>query len=504
MAIHRVKLKDLLSGTVSLDMETGDTHTVVVGRQRADFIEFADTLFRNNSGVLLPSETSPSADGIPHPGLDVVAACLNYAKAHPAKSIFVTGHTDTVGSDEANVRLSEIRVQVVHAMLVGDRATFANGCFGPHLTFEQRYPNNGDGSKAGTLWSDYSDVLNWIADNFGWDCQCGYPGGAPWIYDATLSFQEAYNASSMISAEQPAIKASGMFDEPTWGAVYDCYNQKLAELLETDGDGLTILRSTLQFVRPDIPFVGCGEYKPLDQVGSNDYHSQTNRRVEVIYFDPGEEPLVPCFDGVCVPDICELYDSNWFKRRPLPLGAVAWTAAWDRDGEPAFMDDSRKMILTAPDLPDGEIVTFDVYANGRGPIGKRVEAIASGGAASAEWNTWFDELAVEEKVALQVGESFPSVTLDFVATATGTETRSPPLAYSDRLCTQLMWRLQGEDGLIEEPMVEIDYTLYSPFGTRQGKTVKDAGSDGWAIEEGLPPGGVTIVLSNGSIAISNT
>jgi hypothetical protein len=159
MTKHDVKLEDFLQGkNLTLSLKTGEAHTIEIRRKRLEMIEFADTLFRFNSGVLLPVETGPSSDGIPHPGLDVVAACLHYSEKHQDKTILDAGHTDTMGSDDSNVRLSRIRAEAVHGMMVGDRDEFANACWGPHLTQDQRYPNGGDGSKAGVLWYDYLQV----------------------------------------------------------------------------------------------------------------------------------------------------------------------------------------------------------------------------------------------------------------------------------------------------------------------------------------------------------
>jgi hypothetical protein len=504
MGQQEIKLGDLLAGKVGRISLSPGINTFVLRRKRAELIEFSDALFRYNSGVLLPNATLADKKGELHGGLELIAACLAYVQAHPAKKVLVTGHTDTVGSNDSNVKLSEIRSQAVHGMLVGDRSEFAAACFGPHLTDDKRYPHSGDGSKAGVLWSDYSDVLNWLATQCGFPCQCGFPKGSPWIYDATLRFQKAYNASPYRAAAQPEIKATGKFDEPTWAAVFDCYDATLPAYLKLTQADVTGIRGKLQFVAPDQPYVCCGELKPIDQIGRDNYNSQTNRRVEVLFFDPGEDPNALCLQGGCDPATCDVFDTTAFKRHHLPpaLSIQAWLAEWDRPTEAARLGDKRKMILSAPDLPDGESVTFEVYANGRGPIGRPVTAKAVGGQATGEWCTWFDASEVTSPFTLAAGEPFPAVNFDFVAKAGGTETRSMPLPYSDAIRVQLHWSLEGANGPELEPMVDTAYTLHSPFGTRTGKTQIEAGSDGWAIEKDLPPGGVTIVLPNGYIAVA--
>jgi hypothetical protein len=198
MAQFDIKYQDWKDKALSLQLTTGESHSIRLLRRHADLIEFADTLFRFNSAALLPGEIAPATDGAQHSGMDVVAACLRYAQVHLDKKMLITGHTDTVGSDESNVTLSQIRAQAVHGMLSGDRDEFGKACWGPHLTKEQRYPHNGDGSEAGVMWLDYADVLNWVATEMGWPCQTGYPkSSTPGLWSATQKFQKSYNASDV-------------------------------------------------------------------------------------------------------------------------------------------------------------------------------------------------------------------------------------------------------------------------------------------------------------------
>jgi outer membrane protein OmpA-like peptidoglycan-associated protein len=327
MAELRIRRKDLDKPEgLALTLPCLGAHTIVVCRQRAEFIEFADTLFRNNSGVLLPTALAPAADGTLHPGLDTVAACLRYAQHNPGKKVLVAGHTDTVGSDEANVRLSQIRGQTVHGIIAGQRESFAESSWGPHLTGEQRYPSSND--KRGVLWDDYIDVLQWVEDVFGWPCS--YPRNKT-LWKATCVFQESYNANAHAGNPDPGtsdLQVTGKFDKPTWAAVYDCYDSHLGTILEVDRDGLADLRGQLSWLDDANHFVGCGERKPIDQAGRDNYKSQTNRRVENFFFDPGEEPELPCLQGACVPAQCLLHDPNWFVLLPLPVdpNAIPTTA----------------------------------------------------------------------------------------------------------------------------------------------------------------------------------
>ncbi|MBN1130336.1 MAG: hypothetical protein JXA71_15195 [Chitinispirillaceae bacterium] len=313
--VKRSELKDfepvLKPGVSCRVIVTGDPCVEVY------FIEIGDTLLRFNSAVLLPTETTPPADGVSRPGLSVIAACIDYAAKHKEKKMLIAGYTDTVGSDEANVRLSRIRAEAVHGMITGARDQFATACWGPHLTDEQRYPDGGSGKKRGVLWDDYIDVLNWAAKEFGWPC--GYPEGNVTLWAATVAFQKSYNKSVIGEAGNKPIPEYGSFDKKTWGAVYDCYDVKLAELLKTDKNGLDALRGGLNFVNndPEKHIVACGEFKPVEEKERDNYRSQTNRRVEVLFFEEKEYPKVPCFSGGCSPGICPLGTLTYL---PVPVG----------------------------------------------------------------------------------------------------------------------------------------------------------------------------------------
>lgn len=489
MATHQITIADFLSGKgLPFLLQTGESHVIVVRRKRAHMIEFSDALFRFNSAVVLPAETSPSSDGIARAGLDMVAACLFFAQNNPAKSILVAGHTDTVGSSEANVRLSGLRAQAVHGLLMESRDGFAEACFGPHLTQEQRYPNGGDGSKAGTLYSDYADVLNWLASSFGWNCECGYPNQPPWIYDATLRFQKAYNTSQVkADAMQSDVKPTGMFDQPTWAAVFDCYQAKLAEILCLSPAELSSLRGQLTLLGSVTPYASCAEYKPLDHMGVDNFRSQTNRRVEVLFFDSGEEPHAPCLSEVCVPADCDAHEKDAYRREHVP-DVPRWMAVWDQ-ALPIKMGDARIMRLKSPDLVAGTLVTFQRMCNVGGRLitmGDPVEVEAGDKVAEAPWSDWFSAELPGVPQELKQGQSFRPVRFSFVAQAAGSpESTSPELSYADAVSKQYVYETPDQ-----VPAAGIAYTLASPWGYIEGKT-----SDTGMVEHtDLPPGGVMIVL----------
>jgi len=47
-------------------------------------------------------------------------------------------------------------------------------------------------------------------------------------------------------------------------------------------------RDNLKWAVEDSPWIGCGEDYPIDEKYRDGYRSQTNRRVELLFFEPAE------------------------------------------------------------------------------------------------------------------------------------------------------------------------------------------------------------------------
>lgn len=303
------------------DLRTGEQHTIVVGRKIAEQLEIDDALFRLMSAVLLPEAQNPDAaptepDGTRPTAMDLLAASLRYAELHPDRKILVTGHTDTSGGDEYNQDLSESRAATVYAVLANDsgsREDFGDQCHGPHLQGKEK--------KQQVLYDDRVQVLNWVAATFGWPCSTN--GEFSDYLRAVEDFQSTYNTEGNAGYPIEQLDVDGDFGPATWRGVFDCYQVHLAKTLECTTEELQALQGQ---VRPRFlkQYVGCGENKPKEMAGVDNFRSQTNRRVEVLFFEPPDHvPETPCLAGECDPDGCELYDRRWYLRRRLPTRLLA-------------------------------------------------------------------------------------------------------------------------------------------------------------------------------------
>lgn len=271
---------------------TTQTHQFQLKPFQGIVLEVEDEHFHHDSAVLLPNYPPDNrpVDG-PSLGLAVLAECLKHQSANPKQSLLLAGHADTSGADQYNLDISLQRSNAVLYALTGDREPWISICLKKHKT------------------EDYQLILKWIADVYGWDCDPGTQSTT----SAVKKFQKIYNQGF-----EKSIAVDGDVGHDTWGAIFDVYMDMVQNLCETDEDGLAQLRDKLNFIGPKA--VGCGENWPIDEPSRQNYRSKINRRVEIIFFDPGQEPKLDCHPGKgCTPILCELYNSKMYKFTFLPV-----------------------------------------------------------------------------------------------------------------------------------------------------------------------------------------
>jgi outer membrane protein OmpA-like peptidoglycan-associated protein len=270
------------------------------------FVEIADAHFRTNSAVVLPEGESPS-EGVPQKAVSAVgliATALRFNEEHPGRSLVVAGHTDTAGGDTLNDELSLLRARVALALLEGDRDTFKQ-------LAQQRHKN-----------ADINQILSWISrafDDLSFDCRPSAINDA--VSDQTVRrFQRDFNRNKPALGSSAAdLGVDGEVGELTWGAFFDCYEFALRQELGEDAGGVAGLRSKLKFVDPDRKALGFGERFPVEELGVDQFRSQLNRRAELLFFEPGEEPDLA--DAEADPDTAELYLPGNFERTALPVSS---------------------------------------------------------------------------------------------------------------------------------------------------------------------------------------
>jgi len=444
-----------------------------VGKQ-AIVVEVHDALFRTNSCVVLPEGEAPSTDehgAITSVGL--IATALRFNEEHRNLKLVVAGHTDTTATVEFNQTLSEERAKCALALLVGDRAEFVK-------LVDQRH-----------TVADYKQILSWCSEAFEdveFDCDPGkIDDNAATGVEPLKKFQTAYNANkAAIGASAPDLSVDGDIGPLTWGAIFDVFEFGVREELGEDAAALAALRKKLVFVDDERKALGFSEHHPVDQIGRDGVRSQTNRRVEILFFETGEEPDLVLAESD--PDISDVYLPAEYRHRPVDamVSAKRWTGEWDQPDVPTKLDEKRAMLLDAPGLPAGLPITFEVEQLIEGELAGLLTTIASTSAEASATDSvtdWFNpELAVFAGELAEDAE-FPDVTFRFVASGGGRRIESAELAYEDFIALTLVHEVT------KVPVAEAPFVLQTPWGFRPGATDKD----GKLRVEGLAPGGALVV-----------
>lgn len=300
-------------------------------------LEVEDALFNHDSAVFLPSAPmGPGAtDGGPAPqdasrgtsGLGIVASLFRHVDQNPGKKLVIAAHADTSGDVAYNFTLSGKRGEAVLAVIENDKDKWATTCQG-----QQKI-------------QDFQQVLSHYHDLLGWECD---PKGVDGVVGentkkALKGFRTRYNTEKADrgfggSPDLPESALAGdKLKAEYWKAFFDLYQWELAQGLGTDIPGLTAFRGKVQFVDGGKKFLPCGESFPIQQPDRGNFRSQTNRRIEFLLFDPGEEPSLTCpasRSTVHTKQECPIYGLRRYVRNFIaPLWLIRFRVV-DEDDDP--------------------------------------------------------------------------------------------------------------------------------------------------------------------------
>ena len=301
MSEFKILPRDKLS---PFTLPTGEHHRVVVHRYKVAMVEVEDLHFHHDSAVMMPDrdpvDVVDAKSGTDLTALVILRACYLYAKEHPGKKVVCLGHTDRSGDDPYNLELSKQRAHNVWAVMMGKQDEWTKLCMAQHVV------------------RDYQLILKWIANVRYWpDCDPGKVDGThgSQTTKAIRAFKKRYN-----EAYGGSLQNTGVVDKPTWDAFFKMYMVGLAGVMQVEEAGLDPYRQALDWLDP--AWDGCGECHPITKDTAANYRSPVDRRVEVLFFESGEEPEF----GAChpsaksrVPEECELYRKDFLGK---PIYAV--------------------------------------------------------------------------------------------------------------------------------------------------------------------------------------
>ena len=295
--------------------ETVELSADDVDGPKVTFIEMADGHFRTDSAVVLPEGENPDQSGAHQAftSVGVIATALRFNDEHPGRTLLVAGHTDTTADPAFNQPLSEERAQVTLAMLKGgddSRENFKNLAQGRHTV------------------ADIKQILSWVSGALtGFACDPGkIDDNLATASGPVVQFQNAYNAQRATIAPNSTddLEPDGSVGPLTWGAFFDCYELALQQELGEDAAGVQALRDKLVFADPQHEFLGFSEYFPIDELGVDNFRSQTNRRVEILFFERGEEPDIE--HAADDPETSDLYLPGHYERTAMAPRGTAKTS----------------------------------------------------------------------------------------------------------------------------------------------------------------------------------
>lgn len=453
------------------------------GGPKVTFAELADKHFRTDSAVVLPEAEGPGTKGahtvVTAPG--VLATVLRFNDEHHGRTLLVAGHTDTVGKKDFNQKLSTERAEATLCLLKGgddSRERFGTLCDKRHKV------------------SDYKQILSWVSGAFEdleFDCDPGeIDDNAATGFGPVLKFQNAYNTNKpSIAPSRPDLDTDGAVGPLTWRAFYDCYELALQRELGEDASGVSALRAELEFESTEHEFLGFGELFPIEELGVDNYRSEANRRVEVVFFEHGEAPDID--HAAKDPETSELYLPGYYEHEPIPPmeSAKAWSANWDL--LTISSDETRRATVKAPGLEAGTPVTFSIIQEEFGVVATQTVTAATDRVA-LDWDDWVHPDALPPCVVLDASEPFPEVAFSFEIEGGGRVVAcKAPALFADFIRAPLELEFGEESSVASD---NVPYTICTLWGSRSGETKTLDGEEGMIDETGLPPGGATILVEN--------
>lgn len=377
------------TSTFTFSIETGKQHKLQLKKEwpAGGYLEIGASHFSLNSAVFLPNDSERNepdeSEDIYSSGIVMLERAIHFLELAP-KKLLIAGHTDTKGDLKNNVTLSEYRAQGVYATLMGDRELFKKVSNAPHI------PDKG--IKHNTLLKDKLSIADWSSKEFNWPC--ALKDNYNDYYSTFKSFQKSYNNNiDALNPDGELLEVDGDWGLKTWGAVFDCYQFKLAQRLTIDRKDLDSYRENMnlssKFAFENHHYIACGEYHPIDRPGEDELISKINRRVEMIFFDESAVPDLLCIDKGCSFDGCNLFDTL------KPVRGRIISPNWEYPLILAGQIENRKMFVRHLGSDPGEKVEFTVVQVCNGELKKLPNPITSEvyvGLASAEFNELSEEV----------------------------------------------------------------------------------------------------------------
>src|SRR5690606_8004514 len=119
------------------------------------------------------------------------------------------------------------------------------------------------------------------------------------------------------ASETPDLELTGSMGPNNWGALFDVLQFGIAQELGVIVRDVASLRANIKWLDDSRKALGFSEHHPIDAVGTDNYESQSNRRVELLFFD--ENDILPDLAAAeSDPASSEIYLPGIYERKRFP------------------------------------------------------------------------------------------------------------------------------------------------------------------------------------------
>jgi len=304
------------------DQETDQKVEEINNTLKEDFMKFHPELAEAWYNPDFKNLKSTTQELHNYTNLSIFINAYNFLKDNQDYLLLIVGHTDTSGKASYNQRLSEARARCVEYILKGDEKKWSKIVSTHSRTM------------------DVQKVLAYFSERWGWDCD---PGSIDDIEgkmtrNAVKCFQNIYNEEF-----NKLIKVDGIFGPQTWKAVFTVYMRELDDILGGTSN-LEEARKQLRFVDNSSPSIGCGEKYPIDVSTKDNYMSEENRRVDLLFFKRDQEPKIQNAGNI-------IYESKAFILEKIKIEDGDYTISEDeKDWGDVELDDVEDELLEDDEL----------------------------------------------------------------------------------------------------------------------------------------------------------
>lgn len=336
-----VSMSDSMKTTVTqarnrITLTTNRVSTITIIPATCSRIELKDLLFHSNSSMILPDapgieseeQESVSAGNFEklevlkkyHPDsferfknlvpediekssigsydtFNIICSLFNLVNKKKITSVLIAGHSDSDDSDYDSFQISNLRCQNVCYLLQNKKDEWVQNTF-EHSKVE-----------------DCQHILKFFSEKMSWNCDPGEinNNNNSETKEAVKAFKEAF------SANYSGIQINDSIDEELWGAVFVLYQQQIQLYLNCNEIEVN------QNVIDRLEIIVCGDKFPIEDDKKEDYSSESNKRIEILLFEEGDEPgVLTCIDsstgfckGECTVDTCAIYNPGYYNHIPV-------------------------------------------------------------------------------------------------------------------------------------------------------------------------------------------